>query len=162
MGVWKAETVRRRFMERVEYEPNTGCWLWSGARCEHGYGMIRAGRVMRAHRLSFEWERGLIPPGHVVMHRCDTPACVNPDHLRLGTQIDNIADRHTKGRSARTMGRSGEKNSCARLTETDVRAIKTRLANRERVGLIAQSYSVHSSTISQIKAGKNWSQIDAV
>lgn len=87
-----------RFMSRVAVDPD-GCWLWTGLADQHGYGRIHfEGRVTRAHRVSWMIHEGPIPEGQKVLHRCDTPACVRPDHLFLGTQADNMADMNAKGR----------------------------------------------------------------
>jgi hypothetical protein len=81
-------------------EPNSGCWLWTGSPVGIGYGRIRAnGRHWLAHRASWRVHRGRIPRGRCVLHRCDTPACVNPDHLFLGSLKDNAQDALRKGRN---------------------------------------------------------------
>jgi hypothetical protein len=74
------------------------CWLWTGGRDKDGYGVFHAGRSVRAHRFSFEHAYGWLPSGGVVMHKCDTPQCVRPDHLVAGTHADNVADKIAKGR----------------------------------------------------------------
>lgn len=80
-------------------EPNTGCFLWNGGLC-HGYGTACINKKQQlAHRWSWELHRGPIPEGMDVLHKCDTPLCVNPDHLKLGTQKDNAQDMSRKGRS---------------------------------------------------------------
>ena len=80
--------------------PESGCWIWTGGWTTEGYGAVRRdGRwVMSAHKLFYSAFKGDIPPGMLVCHSCDTPACVNPDHLFLGTDSDNQLDRHRKGR----------------------------------------------------------------
>jgi len=85
------------FWSRVNPE---GCWLWTGARTADGYGNLSIrGRLVRAHRLAFELARGPIPEGMHVLHRCDVRNCVRPDHLFLGANADNVADRVAKGRT---------------------------------------------------------------
>ncbi len=80
-------------------EPNSGCWLWLGSVTQSGYGNAWTnGKNMRAHRLSWMIHNGDIPKEMCVLHRCDTPACINPGHLFLGTQLENIKDRDAKGR----------------------------------------------------------------
>lgn len=88
-----------RLLANVEYDTAGGCWLWTGDASKAGYGRWKlAGRRGLAHRLSWEIHRGAIPPGLLVMHRCDTPPCVNPTHLSIGTQRDNMLDCMSKGR----------------------------------------------------------------
>ena len=102
-----------RFNEKWEPVTESGCWIWTGARNPRGYGKMCIGprasvKYIDAHRLSYMLHIGEIPDGHVVMHTCDNPSCVNPAHLKLGTQKDNLADRDAKGRrSFRQRGRYG-------------------------------------------------------
>lgn len=78
-----------------------GCWPWAGYRQREGYGLVRkkGQPAEAAHRVAYRLFVGPIPPGMVVMHRCDNPPCVRPDHLRVGTQAENLADMRAKGRA---------------------------------------------------------------
>jgi len=112
-----------RFLEKVEPEPMSGCWLWLGARQPFGYGVLnisRRGRVETAHRLAWGLFRGTIPDAMHVLHRCDNPPCCNPAHLFLGGPRDNRADMVAKGRDR---GRGKKK-----LTPEMVGAIRARAA----------------------------------
>lgn len=93
-----ATAPERRFWPRVE--KGDGCWMWRGAKHRSGHGHFNAGSggYMLAHRFAYEQLVGPIPEGMVLCHRCDTPACVRPDHLFVGTQADNVADMMTKAR----------------------------------------------------------------
>lgn len=99
--------VEMRFLAKIEYAEN-GCWLWRGCiRKPWGYGQMSINnKPVWAHRWSYEHYNGSIPEGHVVMHSCDTPACVNPKHLSTGTHEENMKDMYSKGRN-NTFGRKG-------------------------------------------------------
>lgn len=90
--------MRDRIIANVEPEPNSGCWLWTAGLGGSGYGALRYGTPTRAHRVSYMVFVGPITDGLFVCHRCDTPLCVNPDHLFLGTAKDNAVDAMRKGR----------------------------------------------------------------
>lgn len=105
VGLLGGRYVRRstvdRFWARVQKNPNGGCWVFTGAKCcpgGHIYFAREDGSRVSAHRYSYTLHRGSIPSGKVVMHTCDVPACVNPAHLRIGTQRDNVHDAIAKGR----------------------------------------------------------------
>jgi len=100
-GIYKHKSLKERFNNKWTPEPYSGCWLWTGGINGYGYGAIGAGypqRMRGAHRASWELFCGDIPKGIQVLHRCDTPCCVNPLHLFLGTPSDNIKDKMVKGR----------------------------------------------------------------
>ena len=105
------KSLFRRWEDKVSPEPNSGCWIWVGAAKAHGYGHIYdgCGKFKLAHRLSYEFFKGPIPEGHVVMHICDNPWCVNPDHLRAGTAQENVQDCLRKGRVDRSQAKRKRK-----------------------------------------------------
>ena len=142
-----------RFMARVEPDLNSGCWLWAGATGPNGYGAFSDDTgTVRAHRASWALHRGAIPAGRVVCHKCDVRLCVNPDHLWLGSQKENMTDARDKGRLA---PQSGEQNNKARLTSEDVEAIRAmRGVVPQRV--IAERFGVSRDHIKKIHQGKYW------
>ena len=145
-----------RFERFVMPEPNTGCWLWLGYCDKDGYGHFSVDRSVApvgAHRVSYEFYRGPVPRHLLVLHKCDVPACVNPDHLFVGTQKKNIADMYRKGRGPR---RKGEMNPRARLSDEDIRAIRLSAENQNA---LARRFGVTQSNISRIKSMKNWTHV---
>jgi len=140
------------------FECTNGCWNWTGTKTQLGYGIFswRVGKrhvLFRAHRLMWSKTFGGIPKGVCVLHQCDNRGCVNPDHLCLGTQLDNIQDRVRKGRNAFAIGAA---NNNAKLTENQVRSI---LQSKESGPKIAKRFGVHPSTIRIIRCRKNWSHV---
>lgn len=111
-------TLQERFNQKYEIDPKTGCWLWTKTVTNGGYGIIGVGGLrgsMRpAHRVSWCLFHGDIPDGLHVLHRCDVPSCVNPDHLFLGTHQDNMNDKMSKGR-----WKGGRPRKIAKSTTTD-------------------------------------------
>jgi hypothetical protein len=89
--------IRRNLWSRVRVSGE--CWLWTGALTRAGYGLLTVGGQQKyAHRLAYETTVGRVPPGYCVCHACDTPACIRPEHLFIGTQADNLHDAGAKGR----------------------------------------------------------------
>jgi hypothetical protein len=98
-----SEKTMRSFWEKVDRKSDDECWPWLASLARGGYGQFTTSRIdgrkwHRAHRFSFEAHKGPISDGDVIMHSCDNPICVNPNHLSAGTQRENIADREAKGR----------------------------------------------------------------
>lgn len=125
-----------------------------------GHVRIRVGRKKyQAHRLAWIAERGPIPEGMAVCHKCDNPPCVNPDHLFLGTQTENIADMDRKGR--RGIWRpTGEKHGMAVLIESDVKAILERLKSGLSQSKVGREFSVSRGCIQAIANGRSWTHIE--
>lgn len=150
--------VEDRFWDKVDRSGgDDACWIWTATKTPDGYGYVRKdGRMQRASRVAWEMLIGPIPDGMFVCHNCptgDNPSCVNPSHLFLGTSDENNKDRSAKGRSANGQGSS---NNFARLTESDVLAIRAELANGTRPGKLAERYNVSVSTIALIQKRKTW------
>lgn len=139
--------------ERSEIELNTGCWLWTGALL-NGYPAAKIrGKMVRVHRLALEIASGrLMEDGEVACHRCDTPACTNPDHLFAGTPRDNSRDSLAKGRNY-----IGEKNARATLSAVDVRAIRGQPG--ADVGDLATLFGVTEATIHMIRRRATWKHL---
>ncbi len=95
------EALKKRFNKKIKIVEHTGCWEWIGARWKDKYGKTSIGspgKAKRAHRISWELFIGPIPKGAHVCHKCDNPPCVNPSHLFLGDNLDNVKDMVSKGR----------------------------------------------------------------
>lgn len=144
-----------RFFANVPDElDENGCLLWLGGRMGGGYGQIWAhGRTYAAHRFAYEQFVGPIPRGMNVCHRCDNPACVNPGHLWLGTQKENLADAFAKGRRRFA---AGEKAARAKLTAEDVRSIRLQVREGRRQDALAKEFGVTGGCISHVVTGRTW------
>jgi hypothetical protein len=134
------------------------CWEWMRAHNGVGYGTLTVnGKRAYAHRLAFELAGNVIPQGMDVMHSCDNPRCINPEHLSAGTRSKNMADCHTRGRSKIPVPRmTGESNGSAKLTQAQVLAIRNGLANGATQDFLAQRFGVSQTLISKIKRGEIW------
>lgn len=158
-----------RFWKKVAIAANAGeCWAWIGSKLPRGYGMLRTSPTfaMRAHRYSYELHNGPIPDGALVLHKCDNPNCVNPEHLFLGSQSDNMADMWKKGRHRRVNPQwlagakaKGEAHGGAKLTNEDVGVIRAKLASGENATAIARQFGVRSGCVRDIKHRKTWTHL---
>lgn len=139
-----------RFMAQIYPEPNSGCWLWDGYVGRAGYGVFRLNGVdARAHRLSYHMHMGRFDPSLVVRHKCDVPACVNPDHLCIGTHADNVRDKVDRGRAPR-----GESHVNSKLTDSQVDEVRAMLSRGVRQKDIAAMFDVTQAAISSIHIGR--------
>lgn len=160
--------VAERFWAKVDkagpappHRPELGpCWIWLGSQLPDGYGRIHAwGRLWPAHQLAWRLTYGAIPAGLWGLHHCDTPPCVRPEHLFLGTNGDNMRDMVTKGRGV-TPRLQGEQHQSARLTEKDVRDILARPSSgRGHIVALAHEFKVSQSTVSDVLRRVTWTHI---
>lgn len=164
-----SEADAARFLSK--FERGGGCWNWKAGKNPKGYGVFRLGlKQVRANRLSWTQHRGPIPEGLMVCHRCDNPACVNPDHLWLGTAADNLGDMAAKGRAAKGDQNGarlypervarGEKQGLSKLSESQVLSIREEYAaggiSKDALG---RKFGVTGSTIRFIVTRKTWKHL---
>ena len=147
MGKNNKSSVLKRFNAGYTIEPN-GCWLWQRHKARRGYGRLWDGEDVAAHRIAFKLFVGPIPDGMLICHRCDTPGCVNPEHLFVGTTADNVADMDRKGRRA-----TGESHPSVRLTTEKVHQIRQ---SSELGVILAAKLGVHKSAIYAVRQGRSW------
>lgn len=151
-----------RFWEKVNKDDPNGCWIWTGATNDKGYGQIQRGDRgegrISTHRLAWQLQHGPIPEGLDVCHECDNPPCCNPAHLFLGTHSDNMVDMYSKGR-ANKKPRHGEQNHAAKLTADQVREIRLLCAKGMTQNAVAQQFGVSEAAIQKIVKRKNWKHL---
>jgi hypothetical protein len=154
---WGAPTEGDRFWARVDLRGPQSfglgeCWLWVGGVDGKGYGAFRDrnGAQTLAHRKAWELTYGSYPTG-LLLHLCDTPRCIRPEHMRVGDQAANIADAVAKGRMA-----TCERHGAAKLTWAQVREIRQRHEAGEPQVKLAKDFDVSQVNISNIVRGKTW------
>lgn len=119
-----ARSISERFWAKVDRDSG-GCWKWQGGKRSDGYGLFQIGpKSRRAHRVAYVLVKGPIPAGLDVLHHCDNPPCCNPDHLFVGTDLDNARDCREKGRGSRGAPR-GSAHHSYKLSDEDVAAIQS-------------------------------------
>ena len=144
----------KRFWGKVSVKGPDECWEWKAGRFKDGYGgvCLHHGKMLRVHRVSWMFYNGPIPKGMLVLHHCDNPICVNPDHLFLGTDADNVADMDKKGRR-RNNPCKGEKNGNAKLDEDEIVAI---VQSKDSVEELSRKYAISTHHVRQIRQRKSW------
>ena len=146
---YKQLTLEQIFLSNVEAVTESGCWVWSGKEHDKGYGRITyKGKSIFMHRYSYERFKGFIPENMNVCHTCDVTCCVNPAHLFLGTQGDNLRDMIKKGRNV----------GAAKLNVSQVREIK-KLLQYQQCTEIAKVYNILPRAIRNIRNGSSWKNI---
>jgi hypothetical protein len=154
---YSGKTLEERFWEKVDIRGKDECWEWKGSRhWQWGYGHFRLfGKIESAHRVSWMLSHNGELPDLLVLHSCDNPPCVNPRHLSLGTNDDNMKDMAKKGRSA---DNHGSKNPKAKLSESDVMEIK-KLKGMVSGAELGRRYGVVKEVIYDIWKGKRWAHL---
>jgi hypothetical protein len=149
----KGRSAQQRIYDYSIPEPNSGCWLWVGSLNACGYGTMGYKRKSQlAHRVSFSVFIGRFPKNKKVLHWCDTPCCVNPEHLFIGTQKDNVHDMERKNRSYHP---AGEDHGKALLTAQQVREIRAAKKSRG----LAKQYGVGQHVIKYARRAGTWKNI---
>lgn len=148
-------SLKDRFLSHVSISENLDdCWEWVGSKLPNGYGHLKIeNKTFYVHRVSYMLFVGHIPEGMLVCHSCDNRACVNPNHLFLGTNQDNMDDMKNKGRQNKV---KGEDQGSHKFTEQDIYKIRVMLKHGYKLREIAEIFAVNKSSISAIKTGRRW------
>ena len=159
MKAWEYRgiSIEDRFEQSKQIDPNTGCHNFLGFRTRQGYGKIKyKGRAYIAHRLFWILNKGELPQDKYVLHHCDNPSCFNLEHLFVGTNLDNIADKVAKGRQYRPVGGKEHPRPMAKLTEAQVMEIKNLLKRGYSQADIHRDFAVSRQIVSDIATNKTW------
>ena len=155
----RIERIKKRFEEKVVKKD--GCWDWNGYFDKDGYTLLHSGanhkgfKERRGHRISWLIHYGNVPEGKKVCHKCDNPRCTNPEHLFLGTTLENNQDKTKKGR-----GNIGSKHGNSKLNEYQVMEIKKLINMGVCSTRIMSDYGISRMTVSSIRLNKTWKHVE--
>ena len=170
----KTTAIAQRFWEKVDKSPGHGqrgdCWVWTAYRDRDGYGNFHIeAHPEKAHRVSYRISKGDIPAGIFVLHSCDNPPCVNPEHLSLGTVQDNSDQMVARGRAPTgdqhwahvhpEKVRHGSRINTTKLTVGQVQEIRQRCAFGTTYAALGREYGVYPSTIRRVANRKCWKHV---
>lgn len=152
------QSEQDRFLRKTSYDPQTGCWLWIGAKYRFGYGHFRrkiggVWKMYKTHRYSYEFYKGVIPPNLCVLHHCDNPSCVNPEHLYVGTTQDNSDDMAKRNR--RKLNRNPKHNLLDMDIVNKIRAFHQEFPLVKQIE-ISSKFGINTAQISRILNNKIW------
>lgn len=148
------KTIDRKTRFWAKVDKSGDCWIWTANCTSGGYGQFQYSykQPRQAHRVAWELELGPVPIGLDVLHHCDNPPCCRPDHLFLGTDADNVADRTRKGRTAK-----GSQNAGAKLTEQQVLEIRESTATAR---IVALKYGICLNHVYVIRNRGKWAWLE--
>ena len=152
------EKVKKKLLNHIEINEK-GCWLWKMACSNRNYGVIRVnGKNLYSHRISWQVFNGNIPKGLCVLHKCDVRNCVNPNHLFLGTDKDNVDDMDRKGRRVNKPS-FGQNHPNAKLTNEKVKKIKLLIEEGVSQREIAHRFSISQTAVCSINNKRTWENV---
>jgi len=149
--------ILNRFLSKINQQTSTGCWEWIAGKHKFGYGMFWVnGKTIPAHRVAYKLFIGDIPESLSVLHKCDNPTCVNPEHLFLGTQMDNMKDMNSKGRRKSICG---EQLPQTKINSDIVLDIRKKAQSQRNY---ATQYNISQSTVGEIQRNLIWKHVEPV
>jgi HNH endonuclease/NUMOD3 motif len=156
----RIDPLTRLLRSTEKHDGSDGCWVWTGAKNQNGYGnFFLDGQIMKAHRASYQLHLGCIPEGLQVLHRCDNPSCIRPDHLFLGTPDDNMKDASSKGRLKGSTGYRHSKQVREKISNALAGKPKSEKAKAAYKASKREASPLSSAHVSQLKElrEKGWS-----
>ncbi len=155
-----SESDIERFWSKVDKRGDEECWMWRGAALGLGYGGFAVGgRNLYAHRVSLMLKTGEWPHNAATLHSCDVPRCVNPSHLRAGTQLENVRDCHERGRAARARGEDSPRSRLTTAAVAEIRIAYDAGASWSDIEEIADGLGVTPACVWQAATRRTWKHI---